>query len=65
MMDEEKVGLWDPTSGFFTYEYQRIWLDRQQTLMIDHIEDHACEGASRNRNHKLQWKQSRNKKTLI
>jgi hypothetical protein len=33
--------LWDPTSGFFTNEYQRIWLDRQQTLMIDHIKDHA------------------------
>ena len=33
--------LWDPTSGFWLYEYQRIWIDRQQTLMIDHIEDHA------------------------
>ena len=33
--------LWDPASGFWTHQYQRMWIDRQRTLMIDHIEDHA------------------------
>ena len=33
--------LWDPTSGFWTYAYQRMWVERQLSLMIDYVEEHA------------------------
>ena len=33
--------LWDPASGFWTFAYQRMWIERQLALMVDHVEDHA------------------------
>ncbi len=33
--------LWQPESGFWTYGWQRIWIDRQLKLMMGYIEDHA------------------------
>ena len=33
--------LWDPASGFWTYAYQRMWVERQLSLMIDYVEEHA------------------------
>ena len=33
--------LWDPASGFWTYAYQRMWVERQLSLMLDYVEEHA------------------------
>jgi hypothetical protein len=33
--------LWDPLSGFFTYDWQVRWIERQCSLMVDYIEDHS------------------------
>ena len=33
--------LWEPESGFWTMEWQKIWIERQLKLMLGYIEDHA------------------------
>jgi hypothetical protein len=33
--------LWNPAFGFFTYDWQVTWIERQCSLMVDFIEDHA------------------------
>ena len=35
------IKLWNPASGFWTMEWQRIWIERQLRLMVGYIEEHA------------------------